>query len=105
MNTYVPYEDLLRDHPEQVEKVTRKIQKGKGKLRDTPPNTWEWYYCWSVTIQAFDIHKFLRGESQEAFDPFINASVCADCGRASAGSGIDMVPILLGNEYANMRHR
>ncbi len=102
MNTPITYEDAL-EFPEAVEQVVRKVRKGKGKLKDTDPSTWTWYFLSWVTAQSFTMGQLLTGTVPE-FTPTVTARLFAECGRASAAGDIHCVPIgVMDHAYPNMR--
>lgn len=103
MNTPITYEDAL-EFPEAVEQVVRKVRKGKGRLKNTDPSTWTWYFSSWVTTQSFTLGQILRGEDIVTQGPLVGATLAAECGRAWASGDINCVPVrVMDHAYPNMR--
>lgn len=50
MKFTAPYDHLAGAYPESVAQVVATIRKGRGRLKDTDPSTWDWhYFVWVCT--------------------------------------------------------
>lgn len=50
MKANIAYAELHNQYPEIVDKLVVKVKKGKNKLRNSDPSTWEWGFDWCVRI-------------------------------------------------------
>lgn len=60
MQISVPYKEMLKRHPKQVEEVLNKLSKSKSKDKDLDPNNYTWEYFWAISVLPINIQTLLE---------------------------------------------
>lgn len=62
------YTTAYAEYPEAVLTVMTKIQSGKSKHKDLPPEEFEWFYTWAETIKSYRVSDIISGKISNPYN-------------------------------------
>ena len=88
------YDEITKICPTEAEKVLLKIRSGKSKLKDLPPEQFEWTIKTYQAMHAISFNEMINGYQKEdiPFDKKYFTAVMAKKDRTWADCALNKVP-------------